>query len=62
MSMLKHSSFVFTAVFLLNRCGGGAPGENGIDLFGTGYTSESLSISSAILDQQCEAVSQPSFC
>jgi hypothetical protein len=36
-------------------------GENGIDPFGTGSTSESLSISLAILDQQCEVVSQPSF-
>jgi hypothetical protein len=59
--MRKYSYFVFIAVFLLNSCGGGVSGENGIDPFGTGSTSESLSISLAILDQQCEVVSQPSF-
>ncbi len=45
----------------INSCGGGVSGESGIDPFGTGPTSESLSISLAILDQQCEVVSQPSF-
>lgn len=45
----------------INSCGGGVSGENGIDPFGTGPTSESLSISLAILGQQCEIASQPSF-
>ena len=52
---------MFIAVFLLNSCGDGVSGEYGIDLFGTGPTSESLSISLAILDQQCKIVSQPNL-
>ena len=48
---------MFIAVFLLNICGGGVSGEYGIDPFGTGPTSESMSISLATLDQQCEIVS-----
>lgn len=57
--MRKYSIFVFIAVFLLNSCGGGVSGENGIDPFGTGSTSETVTISLAILDQQCEAISEP---
>lgn len=59
--MPKYSLFALVAVFLLSSCGGGVSGENGIDPFGTGSTSESLSISLVILDQKCEGVSQPSF-
>ncbi|AGH47429.1 Ig-like domain-containing protein [Paraglaciecola psychrophila] len=42
-------------------CGGGASGENGSDPFGSGATTEAFTITLAILDQQCGAVSEPSF-
>jgi hypothetical protein len=42
-------------------CGGGVSGENGSDPFGSGATTEIFTITLAILDQQCGAVSEPSF-
>jgi hypothetical protein len=53
--------FVFFAVLLLSSCGGGVSGENGSDPFGSGSTTDTFSITLAILDQQCGAISEPSF-
>jgi len=58
--MRMNSLFVFFAVLLLSSCGG-VSGENGSDPFGSGATSETFTITLAILDQQCGVTSEPSF-
>ena len=51
---------VVFAALILSSCGG-VSGENGSDPFGSGSTTESFTITLAILDQQCNAISEPSF-
>jgi hypothetical protein len=55
--------FIVSVLLFLGSsgCGGGASGENGSDPFGSGATTETFTITLAILDQQCGAVSEPSF-
>jgi hypothetical protein len=54
---------LIVSVLLLIGLGGcgGVSGENGSDPFGSGVTTETFTITLAILDQQCGAVSEPSF-
>jgi hypothetical protein len=60
--MFFRPLFIVSALLLLGASGcGGASGENGNDPFGTGATTETFTITLAILDQQCGAVSEPSF-
>jgi hypothetical protein len=56
--MRMPSISVFFAVLLLSSCGG-VSGENGSAPFSSGSTSGTFNISLAILDQQCEAISEP---
>lgn len=58
--MRVSSVVVFLAVLLLSSCGG-VSGENGDDPFGSGTTAGSYTITLAILNQQCEAVSTATF-
>jgi hypothetical protein len=58
--MGKNFLLVSFTALLLSSCGG-VSGENGSDPFGTGSTPATVSITLAILDQQCGVVSQPSF-
>ena len=58
--MRIRSIIVVFAALILSSCGG-VSGENGSDPFGSGSTTESFTITLAILDQQCNAISEPSF-
>jgi hypothetical protein len=58
--MRIRSIVVVFAALILSSCGG-VSGENGSDPFGSGSTTESFTITLAILDQQCNAISEPSF-
>lgn len=58
--MRMNFIFAFFAVLILSNCGG-VSGDNGSDPFGSGTTSDTYSISLAILDQQCETKTEASF-
>jgi hypothetical protein len=59
---IRRLFFISTlALFGFSSCGGGVSGENGSDPFGSGTTLETFTLTLAILDQQCGAVSEPVF-
>lgn len=57
---MRANIFVVFLIFLLSACGGGSSGANGPDPFNPG-TDPVLSLSIAIMDSNCEAVSDNSF-
>jgi hypothetical protein len=61
MSIRRLFFISILALFGFSSCGGGVSGENGSDPFGSGTTLETFTITLAILDQQCGAVSEPVF-
>jgi hypothetical protein len=58
---MRVRSIVVFAALILSSCGGGVSGENGSDPFGSDPTTESFTLTLAVLDQQCDAISEPSF-